>query len=169
MIRRTLIGALSVMAILFFASWCSAAVDSDVNLTDNTIAAAFKVLAKTFTVAVDLDRVKLNNIEKIRKMTDEKFNRRYAKIYNLLKSYPHFCARYGFTESLTKNKAIIKITILDKKTIYEMIDAVPARLIANEFKSYLRARQVDLQKSNLSVQVQQFWNKVTKAATGRER
>lgn len=135
-------------------------------LSDNFIGSTFKTLAKAFTATCDLEKIKRNNLVKLTKMSEEKFHRRYSAAYAVFKDCPEFKSRYGFTEGISQEEVISKIKRLDKSMIYKMIDDVPNVVIAGEFKQYLQKKSAELRNSDLMIQINQLWDRVTKNASG---
>lgn len=133
----------------------------DISMADKIIAITFKSLAKAYTATVDIDRLKEDGIDKIKKMNDEKFQRRYSQVYAALKDVPLFLkVKYGITKDMTKEQAIRSIKSADKKKIYEIIDSIPDKTICGQFKEYLNKNKQEIQRSNIIGQVNKIWNKM---------
>ncbi|MDO8662992.1 MAG: hypothetical protein Q7K98_07240 [Candidatus Omnitrophota bacterium] len=127
-------------------------------MEDGIIGSTFKVLAKTFVSVADINKIKKNNIDRLNKMKEEKFKKRYAEVYKVIKDLPvELKIRYGITETMTKEQAIRNIESPDKKIIYEMINSIPDAIIANQFKQYLSGKKQEIQKSNVVEQINKFW------------
>lgn len=136
-----------------------------VSLEDRLISSTFKTLAKTFVTAVDIKKLKKDNIAKLNKMDKEKFQKRYLKVYEVIKDLPFSLkVRYGVTRQMNKERAIKIVEALDKKKMYEIIDAVPDRVIANQFRQYLSEKKQKIEKSNLLEQINKLWYKMTEKA-----
>jgi hypothetical protein len=132
-----------------------------VNLEAKMIGSTFKTLAKAFVVMADVDKLKKNNIEKLSKMDEEKFRKRYAKVYEVAKDLPpKFKDSYGITGSMSREQVIRNIKSLDKKKICQAIDSVPDTIIARQFRQYLGEKNQEMQKSELIEQINGFWNKM---------
>ena len=169
LIKRHTVIILSAMLLVLAAGrnalpWGSA---DEASLLDNIIASSFKTLAKTFVFAMDVNKVKKNNLKKLKKMDEEKFSRQYAKVYNTLKDYPSFVNSYGLRQGLTRVEAIEKIRRLDKKKMYEMANAIPNQLIVSQFRAYMLTKKEGLQKSDIPGQIKRFWNKMVSKAYRR--
>lgn len=136
-----------------------------VSVEDKIIGSTFKSLAKAYVATADMEKLKKENIAKINKMDEEKFNRRYAKVYNAVKDLPENLKKeYKITEDKSREQAIKDIQSLDKKQIYKALDAVPDTIIANNFKRYLNEKKEELQKTNLAQQINKVWDKITQKA-----
>ncbi len=132
-----------------------------VSVEDKIIGSTFKALAKVFVAMADMDKLKKNNIEKLSKMDEEKFRRRYAKVYEVIKDLPHkLRVSYGITQEMPKEQAIKNIGSFNKKKIYETIDSIPDTIIAQQFKQYLSEKKQEIQKSNLIEQVNKLWDEM---------
>jgi hypothetical protein len=130
---------------------------------DMIIGLTFKTLAKAFVATEDIDKLKKNNIEKLNKMDEEKFKKRYAKIYEAIKDLPSdLKVSYGITEHMSKEQAIKNIELLDKKKIYETVDSVPDTIIAKQFKQYLSEKKQEIEKSNIVEHINKLWDKMTR-------
>lgn len=132
-----------------------------VNTEDRIIGLTFKALAKAFVAIVDINKLKKSNIDKMMKMKEDKFNSKYAKVYEVIKDLPsELKAGYAVTEHMTKEQAIRNIKSLDKKKIYAMIDSIPDVIIAREFRQYLSKKKQEIQKNNVVGQINRFWAKM---------
>jgi len=153
--------ALAVFILIFPSSVFA---DSNTGTQDKLIGSAFKVLARGFVAVTDMDKLKEENARKIEKMDEGKFHKRYAKIYKVIKGLPLAVrSTYGISENMSKEDAIMNIKLMDKDKAYEVIDAVPDKLIADEFRAYLRNKKEQVKNSNIVVQINGFWNSMFKA------
>lgn len=141
-------------------SYASVTVQEKAVPIDNIIGSTFKTLAKAFVSTSDIEKIKKNNIEKLKKMDEANFRKRYNRIFNTIKDAPFLKDSYGLTQDLTKQEAIEKICSLDKKKIYAVLNSVPNTFIANQFRLYLTEKKQEIQKSNIAVQIRQLWNKI---------
>lgn len=132
------------------------------SVPDRIIGSTFKTLAKAFVATTDINKLKKNYIDKLNKMDNEKFKKRYAKVYETLKDLPpHLKAKYGISENMTKEQAIKNIESFDnKKKMYKIIDSIPDTFIVYHFKQYLSKTKQEIQKTNLVEQIKNFWNKM---------
>ncbi|MFA5089939.1 MAG: hypothetical protein WC510_02745 [Candidatus Omnitrophota bacterium] len=140
-----------------------AAEEKNGGLEEKVIAGTFKSLAKAFLLGVDMEKIKKDNIAVLNKMDDEKFLRRYAKIYSVIKDCPFIVRRYGIREDMTREEAIYKIRDLNKKEAYKIIDSIPDRVIALEFRKYLSEKRRQIGSSSLVAQINAAWAKFTRA------
>lgn len=63
---------------------------------------------------------------------------------------------------MNKERAIKNVESLNKKKMYEIIDSLPDRVIANQFKQYLSEKKQKIEKGNLLEQINKLWYKMTK-------
>ena len=115
---------------------------------DRVIAYSFRVLAKGFVAATDLEKLKKGMIARIEKMDDAYFNARYLDIYEHVYEQPAFTKAYGLHAGLTKSEAIAQISTFDKPKAYSLIDAVPDIVITNEFKRYVWKKSETMPKGS---------------------
>lgn len=155
----------AVWVFLLIAGLCSAgsvfAGQKARTLEDKIISSTFKTLVKAYVATADLDKLKQDGINKINKMDNDKFNRRYANIYNKVRDLPdNLKTEYKVTEHKRRKEAIEDIKSLHKQKIYKAIDSIPDKIIADNFRQYLSEKREELQKSNLAEQVNKIWNKI---------
>ncbi len=151
-----------MMACIIGLSFQSCAfAQEEVKVEDKIIGSIFKGLAKLYVASADLNQLKKDHIDKLNELDLEKFQNRYAKIYAVIKDWPPALkSNYRVTEHMTREQAIETIESVDKKKIYEMIDAVPDTVISKKFKNYLSQEKQEMQESGLAEQIKKFWNKM---------
>ena len=160
------IGVIIIIISLCFCNYVFA--QDKISLEDKAIGLTFKILAKAFITTVDFNKFKKENIDKINKMDEEKFKKRYAKAYLVIKDLPsNIKNQYKIYESMDKKQAIINIGLLDKKKAYGIIDSIPDTLISEQFKLYLDKRKQKIQNSNVIQQVKKFWDKIMNKAEAK--
>lgn len=151
--------ALSLIIILTISSHAFAR--QNVSVEDRIIGSTFKTLAKAFVAASDINRLKKDNIYKLSKMDNTKFQKRYAKVYPVIKELPEqLRMSYGISEYLGREEAIKDIESLDKLRLYEIIDAIPDTVIAAQFRQHLTRKKEEIQKINLVGQIKKIWAKI---------
>ena len=132
-----------------------------VSIEDMIIGSIFKSLAKAFVAVTDINKLKKDNIDKLNKMDTDKFRRRYAKVFEVIKDLPpELKSKYGVTVHMTKEQTIKNIESFDKETINETIDSIPDTIIVKQFKKYLSEKKQEIQKGKLAEQINKFWNKI---------
>jgi len=134
------------------------------NFGDYAIAGTVKNLAKAYVQTADLDKLKAKHIKSLLRISEPKFQRHYAEVYDVLKDIPlPLRTEYGLKRSMTKEETIRIIRQIDKKTLFKIIDVVPDDVIVKEVKNYLhQAYQVNSQ--NAIEQIDSLWKKVLKKA-----
>ncbi len=143
---------LSVLALACFAQ-------GEVSIEDRVIGSTFKTLAKGYVLTADIAELKRAQIEKLKSIEQEKFNERYARIYEVIKDLPYTLkAAYNISERMTPRQAVKDIESLDKAAIYAIIDSLPDKTIADEFRRYLSRMAQQEQKGNIIGQIKSFWD-----------
>ncbi len=149
-----------VLFILLPHNFIFAEAAEKISAEDKIIAATFKTLAKGFVLVMDFKKLKEGNIKKIYQMEGEKFQKRYAKAYDVMKDLPaQLKDNYKITENMTKEQVIENIRSLDKGKAYEIIDAIPDTIIASRFKQYLSEKKQELRESKLVIEINKLWDK----------
>ncbi|MDP2905269.1 MAG: hypothetical protein Q8O22_03070, partial [Candidatus Omnitrophota bacterium] len=121
-LKRILI--LALLAGLLFPYYLHAAIEPAVD--EKIISAVLKNLARAFTATADIEKIKRENIAKIERMDEEKFRKRSTNVCNAIREMSGFMReKYGVTPGMTKEQAVRAVQSLDKKKIYEIIDAAP--------------------------------------------
>ncbi len=133
------------------------------SVEDKMISSTIKSLAKAYVATADIEKLKKKNIERIRKMDAARFRQQYDDAYETLKDLPHkLKVRYSIKETMTKEQAIANIVSLDKKTIYETIDAVPDAIVAEQVRLRLKKDKPDGKPATLMEKVGAVWNSLVK-------
>lgn len=148
-------------------SYASVAAAENTSLIDNLIGTTFKMAAKAFVSASDIEKIKKNNITKLEKMNEEKFRKRYAKIYETINGCPSLALASGLKPDLTRQEAVDKIKSLNKERLYGLMDSVPNSFIASQFRLYLEGKKEKIKKNTLLVQIQQFWDNMARKAVSK--
>ncbi len=139
--------------------------ENPADITDYTIAGTIKTLAKIFVQTVDLDKVKTKQIKALSKMEEAKFQKHYAKTYNVLKDLPpELLAHYGLTEQMTKQEAIKAIQHTNKGDLVESIDKIPDQVIVKYVKHCLMQEASQLKDKTFLQQIDSLWKKFTQKA-----
>lgn len=113
--------------------------DVDGTVKERLIGSFVKTFAKTYVATTNLQKFKEKNITKIRKMDEAKFQRVYGKIYReMIADLPEELRKeYGVEPVMTREMAIERInSFTTKKRIYQMINAIPNKMIAQHFKKH---------------------------------
>ena len=123
------------------------------------ISAVLKSLARAFIATADIEKIKRENIAKIERMRQDKFEVRRAKIMQAVKDMPApIKEKYLLSENMSKDDAIMAIYLLDKKRLYEIIDAAPDAMLARLFKEHVSRTSQQIQSSQLAVQIRKIWD-----------
>lgn len=138
-------------------------------MQDKLIGAAFKGLARAFVALADVDKLKKENIRRLERMDENKFRKRFAKVYEAVRELPESLrSAYGISEHMSRQQAINAVELLDKKRIYAIIDSVPDAAIAGCFRRSLGSGRAGRQGDDAIAQINAFWDKaVTGAVKGK--
>lgn len=137
-----------------------AAVQESISSQDKFIASTFKLLAKAFIRAVDIDKLKQSSVDRIDKMTEAKFQKQYTRVYLTVGRIEFLRKHYGISKDMTKAKVKEKIKLLDKSKIYAIIDAVPDEIIVEQFRQFLSETKDNAEKTSIAEEIHRFWDKM---------
>ena len=131
-----------------------------VTVQDRVVGGTFKTMAKAYIATVDIRQLKDKNIKRVENMHDDRFEKKYAEVYKVIKGLPSALRKkYGIRENMTKAQVIAVIRSLDKKQIYEIIDQVPDPMISQQFNAQFSQKD-GAPRENLTDQVRKIWEKV---------
>ena len=131
-----------------------------------TIGITFKTMAKSYIAVSDINKLKKNGIDKLIKISDEKFKKQYAEVYPSLVELPQpIKTKYGFSEKMTKKQAIKSLASLDKKQVYEIIESVPNSAIAEQFNRYYSGQSKPA--GSLTSRISELWKKLILSLEGK--
>ena len=150
--------------VLAFTFCVGANAQDNSTIPEHIIGKTFKLAAKAFVAASNLDRLKASNVARLTNMSDEHFDTRYQEsYYGFVKDFPpRLKARYHISSLMTKDQAIAIVKDLDKSSIYELIDAISDKAITGRFFRYLHAQKKAANNDRLDQQVQDFSNSTFK-------
>ena len=111
------------------------------------IAMSFKALAKGFISSADFDIIKKKIILKIADMGEESFHSRYMDIYEHIYDSDYIVKKYKISKDLTRQGAIARVILIDKKGALELIDEFPDDLIYDEFHRFMFKAKEELPKA----------------------
>ncbi len=155
---------LNVVALIIFSSsnlMAEEAAPKSPGIGDRIIASTFKTLAKAYVATANLEKIKKTQIDHLRGMNNDKFQKRFHKIQSTLNPLPaSFKTKYGLKDQMAKEEVIAEIEKLDKKQINQMIEETPDTFIALQFKNYLRDLKQDTKDSDWVKKIHEFWEKI---------
>jgi Mg/Co/Ni transporter MgtE len=154
------------IAVSLFSQQCVSA-EQNSALRERLIGGTFKNLAKTFVMVNDIEKIKGKNIAKIRKMDDEKFNKRRDEIYTILKDLPpSFKENYKISQDMTREQIIENINSLNKQKMNKIIDEIPDSFIASLFDQHMQQTKQNIMQGNIAEQIKDTWGRIVKKAQG---
>jgi hypothetical protein len=133
---------------------------------DRAIGAAFKTLSKALISATDLEKLKQENIKKIKGMDEEKFRSRYSDYFNIINQAPLLQSKYRLSKDMTRQQAIERLKGLDKKELCDMVDSVPDSVIAQEFNKNVEKYKSKVENQDFSQKIDYIWGRVREKITG---
>ena len=134
-------------------------VASEPAIDEKIISAVLKSFARAFTATADIEKIKRENIARIERMRQDKFEMRRAEVMLAVKDMPaSIKEKYLLSENMSKDDAIMAIYLLDKKRLYEIIDAAPDAMLARLFKEHVSRTSQQIQSSQLAVQIRKIWD-----------
>lgn len=132
------------------------------SVSDVFISATIKTMARTFVALEDIDKLKKDNIADLNRMDDLRFQKRYLKVYAVLKDLPEgIRSKYNIRYDMTREEVIKQLENLDKTKMYEVIDELPDYSVAREFRLYVPRHTREFQEHNILEQIGIFWSRVT--------
>ena len=156
MFKSIFLVAWLVMGVCMFAR-AEAPTKAEISMAGGTI----KTLAKAYIVTANLDQLKNSIIEKLNKLGPERYRQKYAAYYAVIRELPaRLKSRYGITENMTREHLTRTVLSLNKAGIYELIEAIPDRVIAQEVKSYFDKDDPELKDKNFLEKVQMVWRDI---------
>jgi len=133
---------------------------------EKAIGSTFKTLGKALISATDLEKLKQENIKKIKAMDDERFRNRYSDYFNIIKQAPLLQSKYKLSPNMTKHQAMEKLKTLNKKEFCGIVDSIPDAVIAMEFKKYVEKHKAKIENIDFSQKVNFVWNSIRDKVTG---
>lgn len=126
------------------------------------VGSTFKTMAKAYVAASNLGDLRAKGVHRIKIMREDHYRKRYAQVYAVLSELPlKLLLKYGVTRDLTKAGAVTVIGSLEKKDLYEIIDAVPDAVIAREFRKTFEDDSSREGKLSVAERVKQTWADIT--------
>ena len=138
--------------------------DNPNNFGDYAIASSIKTMAKAYVQTADLEKLKAKHLKSLSRMTELRFHRHYAQIYNFLKGIPlSVREEYGLKQDMTKEEALKEIRRVDKNDLFSIINVIPDEVIVKAVRNYLhQAYKSDSQ--NAFEQINSLWKKILQKA-----
>ncbi|MEW6555961.1 MAG: hypothetical protein AB1349_01245 [Elusimicrobiota bacterium] len=150
-----------LLLIISFRFQCGMLFSQEISMEDKMIGYTLKTLAKSYLAATDINKLKKNSIDKLIKIDNVKFQKQYAKVYEDLKNLPEpIKAKYEITAKMTRKQAMRLIARMNKKKLYEIIDAIPHKVIADRVKQSITGKKEE--KGSTTKQLKDVWNKAVK-------
>jgi hypothetical protein len=125
---------------------------------DRVISSSIKLMAKTYVMTTDLEKLKRKHITQMRQMDDEEFYVRYANTLGVIDESAPLRKICGIGGNLDRAGWEKLVAGLDKNKLYKMIDAVPDEVIAARFRRFMARRMEAMKNMDLTKRIQYAWN-----------
>lgn len=128
-------------------------------LSDQVIGSAFKALAKTFVVTLNIDSFKKANAEKLHRMNEGKFEKKMRMVAPYIAHLPvSLRKKSGLKTAMTRKEALEGLSLVTKPMLVEIIEAIPNSVIAGTFRQY-QGTSDKKTEGNVLTQINGVWNK----------
>lgn len=149
--------------VILTGSFSSGMADAGPGVEARIVGPAFKTLAKAYVATANLKEVRSKSAARVQSMREDHFRKRYAQVYAVLNKLPvKMLMKYGVTQSLGKEQAVAVIRGLEKKDLYEIVDAVPDEVIAQEFRKTFENDDPQGGAPSLMTRVKETWGEIIK-------
>ena len=126
------------------------------------VSSTFKALAKAYIFAVDLEKVKKSNIEKISQMDDDSFRWKYSTMLRMIGESPALKKDFSLDWMMDRREAVRQIEGLTKDRLNSMVDAVPDKVIVTEFSRVMSAKMDEMKGKDLTARISHVWDSITR-------
>ncbi len=99
-------------------------------------------------------------MKKIEVLDNQKFSRKYDRVYRAIQQYPRLTAQYGLKEHMSKEEFIREIGSWDAKKMFSFVDAVPDTAVLAETKRYLSRNDSDQRHADYIDRICRIWDDV---------
>lgn len=114
-------------------------VSAEAGIGEKVIGSTIKGVVKAYVAIINIEAKKKNIIDKLQKMDEKKYRKKYTRLYVLIKDLPpHLKATYKVTPHMSKGQMIKNVQSVDKKTVYKTINSIPDETLTGLFKQYLK-------------------------------
>lgn len=128
------------------------------SFNDKVVSSTVKLMAKTYVMTTDLEKLKRKHTAQIKSMDDETFSVMYANSLGVIYESPRMKEKFNVPEDMDREEAVKFIQGLDKNKLCGMIDAVPDSVIAARFRRFMARRMDAMKGMDLTKRVQYAWN-----------
>ena len=104
-------------------------------LTETVIGMTFRTVMRVFIMASNIDKLRNNNIAKVKAMDEDAFIAKRDRVYDLVKDLPDNIKKdYAISGRMTREEVVKAIAKLDKRRLQAIIDALPDKALARMFR-----------------------------------
>ena len=112
---------------------------AEATIGEKALGTTIKTAVKAVIAVTNIENVKKKIINKLDRIDEGRFKAQYTSFYEIIKDLPpDIKATYEVTPYMTKAQMARNIKSVDKKEIYEIINRIPDKTVADLFKQYLR-------------------------------
>jgi hypothetical protein len=152
--------SLSTLAIVLMAGTALAAnAENKENFGDRVVGSSIKLMAKTYVLTADLEKLKRTHTARIDGMDDESFRFAYGRTIAVVEASPRLRNEAGLMD---RRRARELIAGLDKKKLCRMVDDVPDAVIAAQFRDFMARRMDRMKGMDLTKRIQYAWSSFVK-------
>lgn len=132
---------------------------------DVIIAKTVKFIAKSIFPVFPFEKIKAEQMKKIKRRTEEDFNRLYAKFYEEI-SGTGLESMLGLSEECAKDEALKRIDSLSREDVLSLIDAVPDYFVVLKLKEHFNKEKQNVEKQDMIEWFRKKSEKAIKKAAG---
>lgn len=146
---------LTCLVLIFLVVFCFGAYAQEKpTLTDKVIGATFRTVMRVCIMTSNIDKLRANNVAKVKAMDDEAFVAKRNRVYDLVKDLPdNMKKEYAISPNMTRGEVVRAIGKLDKNRLQTIIDNLPDKALMRMFMK-ARGRKAVTSGPN---EVNSFW------------
>jgi hypothetical protein len=124
---------------------------------ERLISSTFKTLAKTYISAADFSALKKNTLARLEPLDNDSFHEKYPRALKLIDDAPALRKQFGLHSDMSVEQAIVFIRSLDKKKVFNVIDAIPDQAVARHVAQDFSSATQSVNSKNVADQVAAVW------------
>lgn len=151
--------ALALVVVCALSAVCNAQTGAEKpGFQETVIGSSFKLMAKTYVLTTDLEKLKKKHITQIQSSGEDEFRFIYAKTLGVIAESPRLKSDFGLDAYMDRDGAVDKLKGLNKDRLCRMIDAVPDSVIASRVASFMARRVDEMKGMDLTQRISHVWN-----------
>ena len=129
---RILVCLVLIFAVTFFTG---AYAQENSTLSEKVIGMTFRTVMRVFIMASDINKLRDNNVAKVKAMDEDAFIAKRDRVYDLVKGLPDNIKKdYAISSRMTREEVVKAIAKLDKRRLQAIVDALPDKALARMFR-----------------------------------